>query len=181
MRVYNKIIFTLVGIILLVTSVYFSSLWFKIPGVSQWVTEVTATNQEWLRYLGLAVMIIIALVGLTLLALGIFRPITKTKLVLADSNGKLEIPQHVLEKNLKYKLVENYDIISPQVAIRLLRNKRAKARVKVEMNGDQNVEQLANQINEFVAAYLKSQLDLKVVKPITQITPVNRSRPVRVV
>ncbi|MGF7436351.1 alkaline shock response membrane anchor protein AmaP [Lentilactobacillus senioris] len=181
MRAYNKIIFIIVGIVLLVTSIYFIGFWIDIPKVSLWLRETTENNQEWLRYLGLVSMILIGLVGLVLVALGIFRPITRPKLVLTDSNGRLEVPQHVLEKNLKYKLAEKYNVIAPVVGIKLQRNQKAKVKIKVEATKNQNVEQLANQINEFVIDYLSSQLDLKVVKPVTQITPVNRSRPVNVI
>lgn len=181
MRVYNKIIFTIVGIILLLTSIYFIGFWVKIPRVTLWLREITFNNSGWLWYLGVSSMILIGLVGLSLLFLGIFRPVTSNKLVLTDASGRLEVPQHVLEKNLKYKLAENYSVIDPTVTIKLLRNQKAKVKIKVEVTKDQNVEQLATQINEFVIAYLSSQLDLKVVKPVTQITPVNRSRPVNVV
>ncbi|WP_054671888.1 hypothetical protein [Lentilactobacillus senioris] len=82
---------------------------------------------------------------------------------------------------MKYKLAEKYNVIAPVVGIKLQRNQKAKVKIKVEATKNQNVEQLANQINEFVIDYLSSQLDLKVVKPVTQITPVNRSRPVNVI
>ena len=181
MRIYNKILLVFVGIILVAFSVYQISLRVYIPGLSEWSKSLGSANQEWLQYTLVGALFVSGIVGAILFLLGLFKPITKNRLVLNGPLGKLEIPRAALEKSLRYKLVENFGLVAPEVEIQLLRNQRAKVKVRSEMNEDQNIEQLAKSVNQFVVEYLKSQLDVKVVKPVSQISPANRNRRVKVV
>lgn len=181
MRLYNKILFILVGIVLIAFSIYQISLWFDIPGISEWSRSVNS-NQDWLLYLWLIVMLVIGVVGLIILILGLFRPRTHNQLTLTSSEGRLEIPKRVLEKDLQYQLATEYRLVDPAVNIRLLRNHKAKVNLKAAINpGNQNMDQLSKSINQFMEEYLKERLELKIVKPVTRIYPVDRSRQVKVV
>lgn len=181
MRLVNKILFGLVGIVLMGFALYQISLWFFIPGLSDWAHTIDNSQQVVLPYVWLVILVLIGLVGLSLLLLGIFRPITQKQLVITNTTGKLEIPEAILAKNLQYALVEQFGLVEPKVDIKLLRSQRAKVKVRANVNDEQNIEHLATAINQYLSEYLQDRLDITAVKPVAQLSPLNRNKRVTVV
>lgn len=181
MRLFNKILFSLVGIVLIFFALYQISLWFFIPVVSDWAYAVDNNSQGSLPYFWLVILLVIGLVGLSILLLGIFRPVTQKQLVITNETGKLEIPEAILAKNLQYALVEQFGLVEPKVQIKLLRHHRAKVKVRAAVNDDKNIEQLANAIHQYLTDYLQKRLDVTVVKPVSQLSPINRTKRITVV
>lgn len=169
MRRGNKILISLVGLLLLLFAVYQVSLLLSIPTISEWSKTLSQYDANCISFLMIFIALIIGLVGLALLLIGIFKPVRLRKFTFHYNVGTLEIPESVIEKNLGYQLVNQYGLIDPKIKVRLYKNHRAKAKVTAIVNEKSNIPKLAEPINQTVDQYLRSRLDIKSVSTSTQL------------
>lgn len=170
MRRGNKVLISLVGIILIIFAIYQLGLLLAIPAISKWSKFINQYASQGLTIIMIVAVILVGLVGISLLIMGIFKPIRLKKFVFHYKVGTLEIPESVIEKNLSYQLVNQYGLINPDVKIKLYKHHRAKARITAVVNGKSNIPKLAEPINQTVEQYLKAQLDMQTVSTSTKLT-----------
>ncbi|ANN49162.1 hypothetical protein A6F53_07860 [Levilactobacillus brevis] len=181
MRRRNKVLLTILGLILLALAVLQIGWWLPIPGLSAWSTDVSYTQMFWLKYALAGAVIIVGIVGLVFMMMGIFKPIREKQWQFTNQIGMLEVPQAAIEKALRQQLAEQVGVIDPQVTIKLLRHKRVRMKAVAQVSSADQIDSLAEQAEQVIENYLQRQLDLTVTKPVVQLSPVDRKQHVSVV
>lgn len=179
MRPIYKWALGIVGVLMIGLAVYQIGWWLKIPGLTAWSHQV-AQQVPGMAYWISAGMAVSGLVGLGLLGLGVLAPIRIPQTVLKTKLGTMAIPQRVLEKNLRYYLVDQLGLIDPQVTVRLRRRQRVIVRVDATTQPDHQLRDMALRTTHTVKTYLQNQLGMHAVIPVVRLAPVDRQRPVKV-
>lgn len=99
MRRRNKVLLTILGLILLALAVLQIGWWLPIPGLSAWSTDVSYTQMFWLKYALAGAVIIVGIVGLVFMMMGIFKPIREKQWQFTNQIGMLEVPQAAIERH----------------------------------------------------------------------------------
>ena len=95
--------------------------------------------------------------------------------------GQLTIPQRALERDLQYRLVNQLNLIDPEVHLKLRRRRRVRVKIDAMVNTDASLETTAQQAATLAQDYLKNQLGLTVEQPVVQVKPANHQRKLTVV
>lgn len=176
-----KFTVTLVGIVLVLLAVFELGQLYPIPWLTSWLADLTINYPMVWSILLMVFAIIAGIVGILLVIVGLFRPVKVSTLTYDGKVGQLTIPQRALERDLQYRLVNQLNLIDPEVHLKLRRRRRVRVKIDAMVNTDASLETTAQQAATLAQDYLKNQLGLTVEQPVVQVKPTNHQRKLTVV
>ena len=176
-----KFTVTLVGIVLMLLAVFELSQLYPIPWLTEWLSEITVNYPMVWGSVLMVFAAIAGIVGILLVIVGLFRPVKVSALTYDGELGRLTIPQRALERDLQYRLVNQLNLIDPEVHLKLRRRRRVRVKIDAMVNSNSQLESVAQQAATLAQDYLKHQLGLTVEQPLVQVKPANHQRKLTVV
>ncbi|AVK61085.1 alkaline shock response membrane anchor protein AmaP [Lactobacillus sp. CBA3605] len=179
-RITKALVF-LVGLILLLMALFEISHIYPIPVITEWFSLMTLDYPVIFGLITVIAAAIVGLVGGGMVLVSIFRATRQNGITFTNQVGKLLVPRRALERDLQYQLVEQLNLIEPQVVIKLRSRGKTRARVMATVNETKRLDLIAQQVSALTVRYLEQGLGLKQVKPIVQLTPTTQQKKLRVV
>ncbi|WP_421017148.1 alkaline shock response membrane anchor protein AmaP [Furfurilactobacillus cerevisiae] len=158
MRAATKWLVGLTGFLTLVIGCLLVVMNANIGFVSDWVVSIMNRNAT----LAMTILIVaggfIALVGLIILLIGLFKPRTVGMIEFHGSRGVVRLPVHTIEQDLKLRIEDAVDVGNLEVNIRA-HAKQRRADVKVHgtalAQGTPRYDDLGETVLAVVNKYLK--------------------------
>lgn len=176
MNRYFKVGLGILAIAVILQTIWFMSIGFRIPYVSELLSRLVAANQQLADVLAIIVAALSVLLALIILGLVVFSRTTQRDLKIKSDHGELVIAKNSLESIVAKSVAQGSHVGNVETSVSVnSKGNRVKTQVKAVNLSNADQTSVSKQIMQDVNDCLKSQLGVN-GKTSVRLTPL-KSKP----